>query len=427
MNQFYVQAGRISGQARVPPSKSHSIRAILFASMAQGRSHIESYLNSPDIMAMINACRAFGARIHLNGPSLEIEGVDASPKVMDQVIDAGNSGQVLRFIGAIAGLIDGYTIITGDHSLRYQRPIAPLISGLNQLGCFAVSAKEDAYAPLIVRGRMRGGDISIDGMDSQPVSGLLMASCFADKPTRIQVSNSGELPWIELSLSWLDKLGLSYQAQLGQEYWVAGNQGISGFDYQVAGDFSSAAFLLVAAAISQTNISLRHLDLDDVQGDKGIVNLLQALGFKFEFNSCEMVFLGEDTSFSGFDLDINAMIDALPILAVLACFAQSSSYLRGAAIARKKESDRISVIAQELRKMGAEIKELEDGLEISPRPLKACSNLQSHADHRIAMALAVAAMAAEGNSLIHGVACVEKSFPNFVETLRSLGGKIAAK
>ena len=426
MKQFLVQPGPIQGEIRVPASKSHTIRAILFASMAQGRSHIESYLNSPDIMAMIAACRAFGAKIKINGSSLEIEGVNGCPKVMDQVIDAGNSGQVLRFIGAIAGLIDGYTIITGDHSLRYQRPILPLISGLTQWGCFAVSAKEDGYAPLIVRGRIKGGDIHIDAMDSQPVSGLIMAACFADSPSRIHVSNSGELPWIELTLSWLDKLGLSHQSQLGQVYCLPGNQGIQGFDYQVPGDFSSATFLLVAAAIGQTNICLSHLDYQDAQGDKRIVEVLQNLGFKFEMGQQKMIFLGENTVFSGFNLDINSMIDALPILAVLACFAQTPSCLTGAFIARHKESDRIGCIAQELRKMGAEILEFEDGLKIWPAKLKASCHLQSHEDHRIAMALTVAAMAADGHSLIQGMTCIEKSFPNFVTSLQGLGGKIEA-
>jgi 3-phosphoshikimate 1-carboxyvinyltransferase len=239
---FEIKAGPISGTVTVPPSKSHSMRAILFASMAYGQSKIYSYLDSPDVSAMISACRAFGAQIEADGSCLRIEGVNGKPQVLEQVVDAGNSGQVLRFIGAIAGLIDGYTVITGDYSLRYQRPIAPLISGLNQLGCFAVSAKGDGYAPLIVKGPMQGGDVFIEAADSQPVSGLIMAACFAKQSTRIQVSNSGELPWIQLTLSWLNKLGLKYQAQLGKEYQIEGGQSVLGFDYRVVGDFSSAAF-----------------------------------------------------------------------------------------------------------------------------------------------------------------------------------------
>lgn len=426
MISFVVHPSKIAGVTKAPPSKSHSMRAILLASMAEGKSSIYSYLNSPDIWAMVGACQAFGAHIQAYPKHLEIEGVGGRPRVMQDVVHAGNSGQVLRFIGAMAGLIEGYTIITGDASLRYQRPLAPLISGLEQLGCFAVSAKSDGYAPLIVRGTMQGGDISIDGADSQPVSGLMMAACFAKYTTNIRVLNAGELPWIGLTLGWLDKLGLHYQAKMGECYSIPGGQTIKGFAHEIAGDFSSAAFLLVGAAIARTNICIRHLNMDDMQGDKAILTVLVELGFKFQQDDCAITFLGENQGFPGFHLDLNCMIDALPILAVLACFAETPSVLTGASIARAKESDRISVMTQELQKMGAHIEEFPDGMKIWPAKLQG-RVLNSHQDHRIAMALCIAAMAAQGPSKIDDVACVEKSFPNFARTLVAMGGRIEVK
>jgi len=425
MQACRIEPSLISGMVAVPASKSHSMRAILLASMACGQSQIRNHLDSPDIWAMVSACQAFGAKINVHPSYLSITGVDAKPHPIEQVIDAGNSGQVLRFIGAIAGLIDGYTIITGDYSLRHQRPLQPLIAGLSQMGCFAVSSKQDGFAPLIVKGCMQGGEIFIDGQDSQPVSALIMASCFSSANTVIRVQNPGELPWLQLTLSWLDKLGLQYETDFPHHFSIPGQQRVQGFTYQVCGDFSSAAFLWVAAALSQREITLSGLELDDVQGDKKLLELLSTLGCRFESKQGKLKMTPPAQGFRGFDVDINAMIDALPILTVLACYANSPSTLVGAEIARMKESDRIATIRLELSKMGANIEEFADGLKIWPARLHGAS-LEAHADHRIALALTVASFAASSSSILHGIDSVAKSFPNFMAVFQSLGGKIAA-
>jgi 3-phosphoshikimate 1-carboxyvinyltransferase len=200
---YLIKTSSLHGHISVPPSKSHTLRAILFAALADGVSHIHNYLPSPDTNAMIHACRLLGASIDIHDSSLQIAGVAGKPQAPKDIIDAGNSGQVLRFIGAIAGLIPAYTVITGDHSIRTSRPVQPLLDGLNGLNVFAVSTKGDQHAPIIIKGPIQPGSTTLNGEDSQPVSGLLIAAAFAPGITEIHVNNPGETPWIELTLDWL--------------------------------------------------------------------------------------------------------------------------------------------------------------------------------------------------------------------------------
>ena len=150
--------------------KSHTMRALLFASMASGQSIIRNALSSPDVEAMINACRQLGAQITCYTDYIEIQGVAGKPKIPDDVINAGNSGQVLRFVACIAALTASYTVITGDHSVRFNRPIRPLIDGLTELGAECYSTKMDDHAPIIIKGPLKPGVTTLDGADSQPVS-----------------------------------------------------------------------------------------------------------------------------------------------------------------------------------------------------------------------------------------------------------------
>jgi len=188
---YRINASFLNGHITIPPSKSHTLRAILFASLAKGESTIYNYLHSPDTTVMINACRQLGAEIDIDVNKLHIVGTAGKPQLPANVIDAGNSGQVLRFISAIAALIPGYTILTGDHSIRTNRPIQPLLDGLQKLNVFAVSTKDDGYAPVIIKGPLQPGKTFLHGEDSQPVSGLLIAAAFSQGPTFIQVKRHG--------------------------------------------------------------------------------------------------------------------------------------------------------------------------------------------------------------------------------------------
>lgn len=152
MKQAIIQPSYLAGTVIAPPSKSHTLRAVLFASLAEGESRIHHYLHSPDLQKMIRACQQLGASIQQQKNTLLVQGVAGKPTLPDDVIDAGNSGQVLRFVGAIAALTEGYTVLTGDHSVRYNRPVKPLMDGLEGLGAQCYSTKGDGYAPLIIKG-----------------------------------------------------------------------------------------------------------------------------------------------------------------------------------------------------------------------------------------------------------------------------------
>lgn len=358
MDSISIYPQRLKGTFAIPPSKSQTMRALIFASKAQSPSKIKNLLDSPDTNAMINALSKLGASI-ANGQ------VTPHPWTLPkEPIDAGNSGQVYRFIRALAPVE-----IVGDTSIMTRRPIQPLLDGLEQLP-----------------------NAHIDGADSQPVSGLLMAMAFRDGVSTLRVDNPGEKPWVGMTLSWFDRLGITYTNENYKKYTVTGPAKFPGFTYTVPADFSSAAFPWALQQLGH-DITLSGLCPDPAQGDAKLLTL---------------------DPLAGGIIDVNDIIDSIPILAVLGCFAKSPLTLFNGAIARKKESDRISAITKELRKMGAHIEEHEDGLTAYPSTLHG-ANLDSHADHRVSMSLIVAALNATSPSTLTGTACIAKSYPNFIK------------
>lgn len=415
MADLTITPSKIAKEISVPSSKSHTIRAILFASFANGTSSIESPLDSPDTIAMIDAMRQFGAIIEKKEKVLKIQGFNGKPKVASDIIQCGNSGQVLRFVGALSGLLSQYTVLTGDHSIRHNRPIRPLLDGLTQLGASAFSTKGDDFAPIVVKGPLTRNFAKIDGIDSQPISGLLIASAFAPHAITLEVTNPGEKPWVALTLDWFKRLGISYTAYEFSKFEIKGLTKLDPFSYSVPGDFSSAAFPIAAAIITNSELIVNNVDMNDIQGDKAVISLLEKMGAKIS-HAEKKIIVHQGAKLSGLKIDINDFIDALPILAVIACFANSVTEITNAKIARNKESDRISSITKELRKMGAQIEEKSDGLVISPSVLKGAT-LQTYHDHRMALALTVAALGAKGESTILGMDCITKTYPTFLQDL----------
>lgn len=425
MMNYLIQPSVLQGCITIPPSKSHTLRAILFASLAKGKSIIHNPLSSPDTHAMINACQLLGAHIIAENNRLTIFGTNGKPSVaVNTIIDAGNSGQVLRFITAVAALSSETTVITGDHSISTNRPIAPLINALSKLNVSTIFINNNDYAPVRIKGPLQGGITYLDGEDSQPVSGLLIACAFANKSTTIHVKNPGELPWIDLTLDWFKRLGIAYQQQGYTNYLIQGNAAYDGFEYTVPGDFSSCAFPLVAALITQSEITLDNLNMHDSQGDKEFISILQEMGAIINIDHSKLqIHIKKASKFFGKKINLNNCIDAVPIFAVMSCFAETETIIHGAAIARKKESNRLFAITQELTKLGADIAEHTDGLIIKPSQLTG-ANTNSHNDHRIAMALTVAGLSAKGKTRINDIECIQKSYPNFLHSLKLLGAKI---
>ena len=376
---------------------------------------------------MVSACRVLGADIYEEGTTLIIKGVAGVPKVSSGIIECGNSGQVLRFIPSLIALTDTGVEITGDESIRQLRPVQPLMDGLAQFGATCVSLERKGHAPFMVKGPIFANNIEIDGEDSQPVSALLMAAAFMEGTSEIKVRNPGELPWVNLTLSWFEKLGFSYINNNFETYKVKGGFIPKAFNYCVPGDFSSLAYPLVAALITGAGLTITNVDMADPQGDKYLIGALGKMGAGITYNGTNKSLTLKPTSkLKGVDLDINSYIDALPILAVAACYAHGETILRNCAIARKKECDRLSSISIELGKMGAEIIEEDDLLRIMGRPLKGADCL-SHKDHRIAMALTIAGLGAKGETNIVDVGCINKSYPGFLQDMAALGAKVGTQ
>lgn len=426
MTHFIVSPSHLSGSIELPTSKSHSIRAIIFASLAEGKSSLRKLLDSPDIHAALKACELFGAKITFSNELVEIEGTQGKFHTPSHEIDSGNSGQVLRFIGALAALGKGETTLTGDNSIKTNRPVKPLLEALNQLGV-ETKSRENGYAPISIKGPAHAGRVTMSGEDSQPVSGILILASQLNGTTEIEVLHPGEKPWIELTLYWLRRFHVEVTHQNYAHYTIKGATRFKSFDYTVPGDFSSATFPVAAAFATRSKITLKNLDMEDVQGDKKFFVALEMMGARFQYDPKKKeMFVDGTQPLHGAVLDINDHIDSITILAVLGCLAEGTTEIVNAEIARRKESDRIECITKELQKMNADIKERGDGLIIKKSTLKDAT-VFAHHDHRIAMSLTIAGLMAQGSTIIQGVDCIKKSYPNFVEHLKHLGAKIEVR
>lgn len=414
------RSNSLRGQMQIPPNKSHSFRALIMAGLAQGTSHIHNPATSSDWLRGTEALEMFGASVTPGAANTwVVHGTGGHLHTPDDVVDCGNSGIIFRFFTALAGNCPGYTVLNGDHSIRHLRPIGPLLEALNQLGVFAVSTKGDGHAPVVVRGPLRGGQASFDGSDSQPVSALLIACSLATAPTELTVLNPGEKPWIGVTLDWLARCGAEVSHEDFAKYRIRGRGHWSGFDATIPADWSAAMYPIVAALITEgSELRLPNVDWNDSQGDKLMVNTLREMGADIEIGEHGLV--ARSSQLTGRTIDCNDFIDQFMLLAVVGCYAQGETVLTNAAVCRQKECDRISAMHQALRAMGADVEERPDGLVIRHSKLHGVP-LNSHADHRMVMTLAVAGLGAAGETLISNIECVKKTFPNFVDQMQSIG------
>lgn len=426
MRSYHIEPSILKGSIVIPASKSHTMRAILFAALSKGRSEINHFLSAPDTAHMIHACKLLGAKVICADHQIIVDGIDGKIDVVADVIQAGNSGLILRLLSGIAALSHSYTFITGDHSIRHQRPMHTMLNALNQLGVLAISTHNHGYAPLLIKGPLKGGKVLLHGEDSQPISALLIACALAKEPTEIIVKNPGEKPWVALTLNWLDRLGVKYSNKNFERYFVQGNSKFNSFEYHVPGDWSSAAFPIAAALVTQSSLMIENVDLSDPQGDKEFLHIMKKMGANIEIDTKEKRLHIMPSQLRGITVDINDCIDAITVLATVACFAEGETRIINAAVARQKECDRLHCIYHELSKMGAEITATEDSLIIRGKKIKG-ARANSHGDHRMAMSLVVAALGASGSSVVENIDCIAKTFPNFVERFMDLGANIESR
>lgn len=417
-----VQRSVLNGSISVPPSKSHTVRALLVATLAKGKSVIRGALVDGDGASALAAARGLGARCDLRGDSLLVAGTAGELAGGSDTLYLGNSGASTRMFAAAAALGARERTFDGDASLR-TRPMKPLLESLKDLGATCTNAGGPGDVPFTIRGPMTGGETTIEGITSQFVSSLLLACPLAKGDSTIHVENLHEKPYIDLTRWWLDRMGVRYS--VNDDYTcfaVPGGQSYVGLDLRIPGDFSSATFGAVGAVLTRSSVILRNLDFTDPQGDKGVFAVLGRMGAAVDLGDGGVTVTGSGP-LVGREIDLNGMPDALPALAVLGCAAEGATILTNVAQARIKETDRIAVLASELSKMGARVEERDDGLVIHQSRL-AGSRVNGHHDHRIVMALALAGMVADGETIIETAEAAAVTYPSFVRDFGSLGAAI---
>ncbi len=415
-----VSKSSIKGSFVVPGSKSHTIRAVAFASLADGESSIFNPLLSEDAASALSASAAFGSRIIKEDHIWKISGHPPSQQIPQSFIDMGNSGTSLRIFSGIAALSNSEIVFDGDKSLR-TRPMSPLLGALEKLG--ARTSSKNGFCPISVRGSVKGGKISIECKSSQFLSSLLICLPLAEGDSEITATILNEIPYVEITIDWLKSFGIRFEASEDlMNFKIKGGQSYSPFTRSMPGDFSTATFPLVAAAVSGGDVKIYNLDFSDRQGDKEVFKMIESMGTKISRHQ-DHVHVSSGNEFKGGDFDLNSTPDALPAMAVAACFAKGETRLRNVAQARIKETDRIACMTCELRKMGAYIQEFEDGMLIKNSSLHG-TQLESYADHRIAMSLTIAAMNASGESIINEAESASVTYPDFIRDFTNAGAKI---
>ncbi|MFC1607014.1 3-phosphoshikimate 1-carboxyvinyltransferase [Candidatus Latescibacterota bacterium] len=412
---------RLNGSVDIPGSKSHTIRAVIIGALANGESVIEAPLDSLDTLSALNAVQTLGAEVESSSQHWIIRGTGGAPRKPDDIIDVGNSGTTLYMIMGTASLVAGQTVLTGDDQIR-RRTAQPLIDALSGLGVDIFSTRDNGCAPIVVQGKMKGGTTSVEGISSQYLSSLLMSCPLADSASMIDVPLLNERPYVHMTLDWLKRTGIKVDAADDlSRIRIDGGQRFDSFTRRIPGDFSSATFMICAGVLTGGSVVVSGLEPDDPQGDKAVIDILREMGAEITVEPDVIIVHG--SSLRGIEIDMNAIPDALPMLSVCACFAEGITVLRNVEQARMKETDRIAVMASELKTLGADVSERPDGLEIKGGGLRG-GRVHGHGDHRIVMAMTVAGMAADGGITVDTAESADITFPGFWEKMTQLGAKI---
>jgi 3-phosphoshikimate 1-carboxyvinyltransferase len=434
VNLRVTPVARLAGEIEVPGDKSISHRAALLGALAEGRTEISGYLEGEDCLATIQAVRALGVEVTRKGEGRYL--VDGNGLTgltePDDVIDCGNSGTSARLLlGVLAGQ-PFTTMLTGDDSLR-RRPMGRVAEPLARMGAAVAGRDRGRRLPLAITGRrpLRALAYRSPVASAQIKTALLLAGLWADGPVTVEEP----APSRDHTERMLAALGARLDAAPGRVTVTPGAR-LIGQPIAVPGDISSAAFFLVAAAVArEARVTIRRVGVNPTR--TGVLDVLAAMGARVEAAGASggggepasdlLITNGSllATEIAGGDL-IPRLIDEIPVLAVAACLAEGSTRIRDAAELRVKESDRLAAIALELGKMGARITERPDGLEIAGGTRLTGARVRSGGDHRMAMALAVAGLVADGPTLIEDTACIATSFPGFVDTLNRLAGEASA-
>lgn len=446
------QKSQLSGRVSVPGSKSHTIRALILASLAEGTSHIKNPLPSNDCLSTVQAVKQIGAEVSLPEGESDASGANvSSPAVWtvrgagknlhlpDSVIDVGNSGSLMYFLCPVLSTLAGECTFTGDESIC-KRPVNHLIDALNQLGGKASCLEKGGVTPPF---KFCGPidvnkTLTTDGKLSQYISGFMMATSRLNGTLHINLTDPKETPYLTMTKIWLESVGVPCTiSEDFKKITVTGPVAIKAFDKTVPSDWEAVAFPLVAALISGSEIVIEGIDGSGSQGDDKIVEVLQRLGADIDWNKedCTLTVRGREggKGLSAknlpdgvFRVTISPFPDAICALAVAACFVEGTTVITDVEICRKKETDRIWAMKTELRKLGADIEEGDDCLIIHGHEGGAGlhgGEVESYKDHRIAMSLACLGLGlpAGESVIINDAESCSVSFPHFFEVMNSIG------
>jgi len=419
MNFTVRPARSLSGELTAPASKAQTHRALISGLLSEGTTSITNPLSCDDTEATANAISAFGAKLKGNGVAWEISGTGC-PTTPASDIFCGESGVTLRFTIPIAGLTGSAVTIKAKPALL-RRPLTPLVQAMEALG---VRIRTDAERVIVEGGPAKGGAVEMRGdVSSQFVSGLLLAGPLMVNGLNLEMNSPLESQtYVTLTIQMMKQHGVRVQTSSEGSYFHVEPQKYRPAAHRIGGDFSSAAFILSAAAITDSKISVRGLEQHQSEPDIVIVDILREMGASISAKGDTVC--AEGASLNGTRVDIRNNPDLAPAIAVLGCYATGETRITGASRLRYKESDRLAAIHSELERLGADITREEGGLIIRGVPNLRGGTVSSHGDHRIAMALSIAALRAANQVTIQGAECVSKSYPNFYKDLASLGVEI---
>lgn len=411
-----------AAEVRPPGSKSLTNRALLLAAIAAGRSQLRGCLDSEDTVLMREALGRLGVGIDARdgGRTLVVDGAGGRLHARDVTLECGTAGTVARFLAAVIAASPASVTLDGSPRMR-ERPMGALIDALRDQGASLVCTGREGHLPLRIEGPeqgLRGGEIRLERpASSQFVSALIFSACLARAPTRIVLAGGTPArPYVDMTIRSVGELG-------GRARWTDADTievtpaPLRGLELAIEPDASSATYLLALAAIHDSRMRIPDLGRQSAQGDARFADVLARMGARVEqgdaFTSCEGT-----GALAGVDVDLSDMPDTALTVAVTALHARGTTSIRGVAVLRHHESDRLAAAATELRKLGAEVTETDDGLTIVPPPagIRPGVAIDTYDDHRVAMAFSLA-----GRVTVRDPGCVAKTFPRYFNELDKLG------
>ncbi|OPY74318.1 MAG: 3-phosphoshikimate 1-carboxyvinyltransferase [Syntrophorhabdus sp. PtaU1.Bin058] len=413
----FISASTVNGTVIAPPSKSMTGRAIAAALLSGGTSVIFNPSSCDDSLAALRVAEAMGAEATRGGREIVVKGNGALRGSMtERVLDCGESGLCIRMFAPIAALTGGEVTLTGTGSLL-KRPMH-MVEEIAGLG--ALCTTNNGYAPITIKGPAKGGSVHVDASESsQFLTGLLMALPLCRENSLVTVSNLRSRPYVAMTLSLLRHYGINITREEGFErFSIRGNQSYRPCVYRVEGDWSAAAFLLVAGATAGS-VKVTGLKANSFQADKAVMEALDIAGAEITID--EDYVLVARNELKAFEIDAKDCPDLFPPLVALASCCSGISVIHGAQRIRHKESDRAHALCSEFGRLGIAIELSGDTMKVHGGKVTG-AQVDSHNDHRIAMACAIAALNGEGKTAIGNWKCVAKSYPGFFTDIERLQG-----